>query len=225
MVYDPFRRSRMNKFLRHLFIFFANQLFFPNSNPVLSRVISSIDKSNRIHSIDFKMTLLDPTRFLHLHFCDYLILGCLQRTTLLFEGKVEGVNNIFLFMYSTSVITWIDQTNPRQASTTDSFICSEPTTCEAGWIPWGTSCYGIIRGLSKNWKDARSDCLWRFGDLLIIDSIEEQNFLTNEIATDTAVSFNFFRFLYLAFFFVTISSFHFASMCKQYILVCADMCS
>ena len=161
-----------------------------------SRVISSIDKPNRIYSIDFKikMTLLDPTRFLHLHFCDYLIYIRLFATCYFaFWREVRGGKQYFAF-HVLSVITWIDQTNPRQASTTDSFICSEPTTCEAGWIPWGTSCYGIIRGLSKTWKDARSDCLRRFGDLLIINSIEEQNFLTNEIATDTAVSFNFFPF-------------------------------
>ena len=70
----------------------------------------------------------------------------------------------------------------------------EPTTCEAGWIPWRTSCYGIIRRLPKTWKDARSDCLRRFGDLVIVNDKEEQQFLTNEIATSNSVS-NFVTFI------------------------------
>jgi Lectin C-type domain. len=64
----------------------------------------------------------------------------------------------------------------------------EPTTCEAGWIPWGTSCYGIIKGIPKTWDEARADCLRRFGDLVVIDSQEENNFVTYEIQPLRSVS-------------------------------------
>ena len=71
-----------------------------------------------------------------------------------------------------------------------SFIfSSEPTTCEAGWIPWRSSCYGIIKGLAKKWSDAQADCKRRFGDLLIINDQEEQDFITNEISTLDVVCF------------------------------------
>ena len=72
-----------------------------------------------------------------------------------------------------------------------SIFFAEPTTCEAGWIPWGTSCYGIIKGLPKSWDDARSDCLRRFGDLLIIDSQAENDFITYEIKPLKSVSCDF----------------------------------
>ncbi|XP_065683392.1 uncharacterized protein LOC100215503 isoform X1 [Hydra vulgaris] len=58
----------------------------------------------------------------------------------------------------------------------------KPITCEAGWIPWGTSCYGIITGLPKTWSDARADCLRRFGDLVIVETYNEHNFLANRIS-------------------------------------------
>lgn len=67
-------------------------------------------------------------------------------------------------------------TLPPYPDTTD-----KPTTCEAGWIPWGTSCYGIIKGIPKTWQDARADCLRRFGDLLIIDSQAENDFITYQL--------------------------------------------
>ena len=72
------------------------------------------------------------------------------------------------------------------------FIFSlEPTTCEAGWIPWRSSCYGVIKGLAKKWSDAQADCKRRFGDLLIINDQEEQDFITNEISSLDVVCLSF----------------------------------
>ena len=59
----------------------------------------------------------------------------------------------------------------------------EPTSCEAGWIPWGLSCYNIMTQLPETWSDARDDCQRRYADLMIIDGQEEQDFITDKIAS------------------------------------------
>ncbi|XP_071769192.1 uncharacterized protein LOC139922567 [Centroberyx gerrardi] len=49
--------------------------------------------------------------------------------------------------------------------------------CRQGWIKFNSSCY-YIASESKNWDKSRQDCRDRGADLAIINSKEEQNFLT-----------------------------------------------
>ncbi|KAL1023925.1 hypothetical protein UPYG_G00049080 [Umbra pygmaea] len=48
--------------------------------------------------------------------------------------------------------------------------------CPDGWIKFGSSCY-YISTEKKTWDESREDCLQRGGDLVIINSLEEQTFL------------------------------------------------
>lgn len=51
--------------------------------------------------------------------------------------------------------------------------------CGPNWIISGmdSSCYQVIVGATKNWVDARADCLRRGSDLVSIDGPKEQTFL------------------------------------------------
>ncbi|KAM3623300.1 uncharacterized protein V6R79_009757 [Siganus canaliculatus] len=54
---------------------------------------------------------------------------------------------------------------------------TEVDTCPRDWITFGSSCY-YISTQSRNWDDSRQDCLQRGADLVIINSRQEQAFLT-----------------------------------------------
>ncbi|XP_041857234.1 CD209 antigen-like protein A isoform X2 [Melanotaenia boesemani] len=50
-------------------------------------------------------------------------------------------------------------------------------TCPAGWRTFSCSCY-ILSTTSGSWDQGREDCRGRGGDLVVIDSDEEQKFLS-----------------------------------------------
>ena len=55
--------------------------------------------------------------------------------------------------------------------------------CKAGWHGFNNSCYLFQKEL-KTWAEGRKDCQRRGGDLVIVDSAEEHNFLTDSIKAD-----------------------------------------
>ncbi|XP_041790155.1 CD209 antigen-like protein E isoform X2 [Chelmon rostratus] len=54
---------------------------------------------------------------------------------------------------------------------------TEEESCPQGWMMFGSSCY-YISSQRRSWDDSRQDCVQRDADLVIIDSREEQAFLT-----------------------------------------------
>ncbi|KAM9795594.1 uncharacterized protein ACB057_010466 [Neosynchiropus ocellatus] len=50
-------------------------------------------------------------------------------------------------------------------------------SCQAGWRKFNTSCY-FISTSRRNWMESRRDCLAKGGDLVVIDSEEEQMFVS-----------------------------------------------
>jgi len=48
--------------------------------------------------------------------------------------------------------------------------------CEAGWVKFGCSCYFFSGGV-KSWDDSRKECQKTGSDLVIVNSLEEQEFL------------------------------------------------
>uniref|UniRef100_A0A3B4UNW4 C-type lectin domain-containing protein n=1 Tax=Seriola dumerili TaxID=41447 RepID=A0A3B4UNW4_SERDU len=55
-------------------------------------------------------------------------------------------------------------------------------TCPAGWRMFSCTCY-FLSTQSGSWEKAREDCRARGADLVIIDSPEEQTFLSGFIST------------------------------------------
>uniref|UniRef100_A0A672FXK4 CD209 antigen-like protein 2 n=1 Tax=Salarias fasciatus TaxID=181472 RepID=A0A672FXK4_SALFA len=57
--------------------------------------------------------------------------------------------------------------------------------CPSGFLHFNTSCYFFSSSESstvkKNWHDSRTDCINRGSDLIVIDSPEEQAFVSNNI--------------------------------------------
>ncbi|XP_020493422.2 CD209 antigen-like protein E isoform X1 [Labrus bergylta] len=52
-------------------------------------------------------------------------------------------------------------------------------SCPRGWLMFASSCYYISSQRSrKNWDESREDCLQRNADLVVINSRQEQAFLT-----------------------------------------------
>ncbi|XP_061888602.1 CD209 antigen-like protein E [Entelurus aequoreus] len=49
--------------------------------------------------------------------------------------------------------------------------------CPQGWLLFGSSCY-YVSSQRKSWDSSRRDCLQRHADLVIINSRQEQAFLT-----------------------------------------------
>ncbi|XP_035770269.1 CD209 antigen-like protein A [Neolamprologus brichardi] len=57
-----------------------------------------------------------------------------------------------------------------------------------GWSKFNHNCY-YLSEISDSWNAARMDCRARGGDLVVIDSPEEQNFLST-ITTDVWIGLN-----------------------------------
>ncbi|CAK6967625.1 CD209 antigen-like protein E [Scomber scombrus] len=57
-------------------------------------------------------------------------------------------------------------------------LSKQKKTCPAGWTMFSCTCY-LISTKSDSWEKGRQDCRARGGDLVVIDSREEQDFLTN----------------------------------------------
>ncbi|XP_041857233.1 CD209 antigen-like protein C isoform X1 [Melanotaenia boesemani] len=56
-------------------------------------------------------------------------------------------------------------------------LSTQKKTCPAGWRTFSCSCY-ILSTTSGSWDQGREDCRGRGGDLVVIDSDEEQKFLS-----------------------------------------------
>lgn len=56
--------------------------------------------------------------------------------------------------------------------------------CETNWKKYDVGCY-YISTLTKNWNQSREFCMARGGDLLVVDSKEEQVSQTGPIAMTT----------------------------------------
>ncbi|XP_039862766.1 C-type mannose receptor 2-like [Simochromis diagramma] len=61
-------------------------------------------------------------------------------------------------------------------------------TCAIGWSKFNHSCY-LLTESSDSWNAARMDCRARGGDLVVIDSPEEQNFLST-VTTEVWIGLN-----------------------------------
>ncbi|KAM6978356.1 C-type lectin domain family 4 member E-like [Tautogolabrus adspersus] len=63
-------------------------------------------------------------------------------------------------------------------------LVNQNITCPEGWKLFRCSCY-LFSTQTKIWEESRQDCRDRGADLVIVDSIEEQEFLTNNIKRRT----------------------------------------
>eukprot|EP00794_Sanderia_malayensis_P003261 gene3261-3742_t len=80
---------------------------------------------------------------------------------------------------------WCYTTSPEKRwEYCDIGICRRgPVVCEAGWTGFNGSCYRFVKS-AETWFEGRQDCQQRGGDLVIIDSAQEQNFITNQARKD-----------------------------------------
>ncbi|XP_026233127.1 CD209 antigen-like protein E [Anabas testudineus] len=56
-------------------------------------------------------------------------------------------------------------------------LCRKKKTCPPGWTKFWCSCY-LLSTKTGSWTTGREDCRTRGADLVVIDSIEEQTFLS-----------------------------------------------
>ncbi|XP_020511675.1 CD209 antigen-like protein E [Labrus bergylta] len=63
-------------------------------------------------------------------------------------------------------------------------LSKQKKTCPTGWKMFRCSCY-LFSTHTKTWEGSRQDCRDNDADLVVVDSFEEQEFLTNNIKTDT----------------------------------------
>ncbi|KAL6100422.1 uncharacterized protein ACO6RY_07575 [Pungitius sinensis] len=63
-------------------------------------------------------------------------------------------------------------------------LLEQSKTCPAGWRNFSCSCY-LLSTSADSWNNARTDCRAKGADLVIIDSPQEQNFLSS-LDTDRA---------------------------------------
>ncbi|XP_028250188.1 C-type lectin domain family 10 member A-like [Parambassis ranga] len=56
-------------------------------------------------------------------------------------------------------------------------LLKQTKTCPSEWTMFGCSCY-LVPPKSGSWDEGRADCRGRGADLVVIDSIQEQRFLT-----------------------------------------------
>ncbi|XP_026232145.1 CD209 antigen-like protein A [Anabas testudineus] len=68
-------------------------------------------------------------------------------------------------------------------------MITQRKTCPAGWTKFRCSCY-FLSSVSGSWTEGRQDCNKRGGDLVVIDSAEEQTFLSKLINKDTWIGLN-----------------------------------
>ncbi|XP_049584847.1 secretory phospholipase A2 receptor-like [Syngnathus scovelli] len=54
------------------------------------------------------------------------------------------------------------------------------STCEEGWVPFGSSCYKKVT-ITNGWLGARYDCVWEGGDLVSIASSDEEDFVKKQM--------------------------------------------
>uniref|UniRef100_UPI0037E71677 C-type lectin domain family 4 member E-like n=1 Tax=Semicossyphus pulcher TaxID=241346 RepID=UPI0037E71677 len=63
-------------------------------------------------------------------------------------------------------------------------LSGQKKTCPSGWKMFRCSCY-LFSTQSSSWEESRQDCSDREADLVIIDSSEEQEFLSKTIKQDS----------------------------------------
>ncbi|XP_059199184.1 CD209 antigen-like protein E [Centropristis striata] len=68
-------------------------------------------------------------------------------------------------------------------------LSKQKKTCPAGWIMFSSSCY-LFSSATGSWEAGRQDCRDRGADLVIIDSYEEQEFITKFIKEYTWIGLN-----------------------------------
>ncbi|KAM6919970.1 CD209 antigen-like protein A [Lycodopsis pacificus] len=60
--------------------------------------------------------------------------------------------------------------------------CNQKKTCPEGWRRFNSSCY-LLSTRTGSWEESRKDCRDKGADLVIIDSLQEQKFLSSIIDT------------------------------------------
>ncbi|XP_076603711.1 CD209 antigen-like protein C [Chaetodon auriga] len=68
-------------------------------------------------------------------------------------------------------------------------LSKQKKTCPAGWKLFGCACY-FFSTKKNSWGKSRQDCRDKRADLVVIDSREEQEFLTRNIKKDTWIGLN-----------------------------------
>ncbi|XP_038577170.1 C-type lectin domain family 4 member E-like [Micropterus salmoides] len=68
-------------------------------------------------------------------------------------------------------------------------LSKQKKTCPAGWRMFSCTCY-LLSTKSETWGKGREDCKGRGADLVVINSYEEQEFLTKVINQDTWIGLN-----------------------------------
>ncbi|XP_059199182.1 CD209 antigen-like [Centropristis striata] len=68
-------------------------------------------------------------------------------------------------------------------------LSKQKKTCPAGWKMFSCSCY-LLSSANGSWEAGRQDCRDRGADLMIIDSYEEQEFITRFIKRRTWIGLN-----------------------------------
>ncbi|XP_053189534.1 CD209 antigen-like [Scomber japonicus] len=60
--------------------------------------------------------------------------------------------------------------------------------CQSGWFHFQDSCYVIWSNTSSSWEEARDDCRGKTADLVVMESPEEQEFISNITRTSLGIS-------------------------------------
>ncbi|XP_033992131.1 CD209 antigen-like protein C [Trematomus bernacchii] len=64
-------------------------------------------------------------------------------------------------------------------------LMGKEKTCPEGWRKFGCSCYLFLSTEKASWEQSRQDCRARGAHLVIVDSEEEQEFISSKIKGDT----------------------------------------
>ncbi|KAM6955130.1 C-type lectin domain family 4 member E-like [Lycodopsis pacificus] len=62
-------------------------------------------------------------------------------------------------------------------------LYNQKKTCPEGWMMFYSSCY-LLSTRSGSWEESRKDCRDKGADLVIIDSLREQEFLSSIVVKD-----------------------------------------
>ncbi|XP_074551396.1 C-type lectin domain family 10 member A-like [Halichoeres trimaculatus] len=76
-----------------------------------------------------------------------------------------------------------DQLNVSLAEVMKELQCLKKT-CPPGWTMFGCSCY-LFSTQEKSWEESRQDCRATGADLVVIESLEEQEFISKSAKADS----------------------------------------
>ncbi|XP_062286008.1 C-type lectin domain family 12 member B-like [Scomber scombrus] len=90
-------------------------------------------------------------------------------------------------------MTWIETTSPWWNQTEwRSYYYKrkkrQTEPCQSGWFHFQDSCYAIWSNTSSSWEEARDDCRGKTADLVVIESPEEQEFISYITQTGLRIS-------------------------------------